>query len=202
MLQSIKKIALATLLGAMLTGCAGFAGNRLPAMDTAKIQAPQSAAKTGFAYTYSVGRANEGDSIKHAQVRRLEATAPAVKLFLDNMNKSGYFNQPSDASDLKIDVRVVEVADPNAMVGAMITGATFGIVPSWITIESHFDVKVTSKGKEYNYSLIDDMTMVQWLPMALLFPFNNPLEDVPNAIKSNAWNNLISKMKADGIIGA
>jgi hypothetical protein len=202
MIKTIQRIALALTLSITISGCAGFAGKRLPEVSTQSVQTSAATTKAPFAFTYQFGKANFGDNLEYTTVNAVDLNSDYVKVFLESLRQSGHFDQAKTNADLKIDVRLIEVADPNAIIGAMITGFSIYTIPSWMTIEQHFLVKVTHKGKVFNYALVDEMTFVQWLPMALLYPFNNPFKQVPQAIQSNAWNNLITKMKADGIIGS
>lgn len=201
MFQNIQRLALILALSITISGCAGFAGKRLPEVTSQSVQAPAAATKAPFAFTYQFGKANFGDNLENTTVNAVDLNSDYVKVFLESLRQSGHFDEAKTHANLKIDVRLIEVANPNAIIGAMITGFSIYTIPSWMTIEQHFLVKVTHKGKVFNYTLVDEMTFVQWLPMALLFPFNNPFKGVPQAIQENAWNNLITKMKADGIVG-
>lgn len=125
--------------------------------------------------------------------------------FSEAMKDMGYFsrfnegNHPGDKK-IHLSVQVRRINNPLAGIPAFITGYTLFTFPSFAgeTWEVNTDV-TTPEGEKLSYSFKDGFTTVNWLPMALVFPFNNPVR-APKEIRLNIYRNLILKMQRDGVI--
>jgi hypothetical protein len=121
---------------------------------------------------------------------------------LQTLEASGYFSRISkvdEEADVKLDVSITNTANAGALIFAFITGASFYTIPSWAT--DRFDVvaKVSGRdGASRAYTLADQTTLVQWLPMIFFLPTNN-FSAVPET-RRNLYRSLLAQMQRDGLL--
>jgi hypothetical protein len=178
-----------------LSGCAIFRANDLP--EVGSLPGPAAAStKPNAGYAF----------ISHSSMGAKtpvqgEMLAKQEDEFAKVLRDSGYFASVNKANgkDVNISIDLLESGDPAAMVGAFITGFSLFTIPSWATIDMQATCTVvTADGKSRTYTLKDSVTMVNWLPMVLVFPFKNFSE--VEALRQNIYKTLIVKMQADGIL--
>ncbi|MCF7864177.1 MAG: hypothetical protein K9L89_05250 [Kiritimatiellales bacterium] len=182
----------------MLTGCASFSRNQLPAVGNLQ-RAPFNAQKVDATYSFSAGMELFGK-----QEFPENTKAMLKKEFTGVMKDSGCFASLSAGAQggMHMDVRLVNSGSASAMIPAVITGLSLYIIPSWAT--DHYDATVTvmpPDGRERTYKLGDAMTTVQWLPMIVVAPFKN-LVGVSEDVRVNIWKNLVVRMQKDGLLPA
>ena len=182
---------------ALLTGCASFKRHNLPEIGDLPSPVP-GADKPTATYEFS----SEVDLMgKRPHRENIRSILDAE--FVEVLRESGYFatiEKGTDGKKLAINVHLVNSGNPTAMVPAVITGLSLYTIPSWATDKFEILCKVKSaNGKQYEYTLEDSSTLVQWLPMALAFPFNMP-NKVPVEVRKNIYKNLIIKMQKDGLL--
>lgn len=178
-----------------LSGCAIFRANDLPEVGT--LPAPSAATPkpaAGYAFSTSIAMGSKRPQHENARAAQ-EAEFVAV------LRESGYFARVEKGSgkDMNIAVELLETGDPAAMAGAVITGLSLYTIPSWATIDFEVVCKVTTTdGRSREYKLKDTATLVQWLPMLVVFPFKSfsEIED----LRKNLYKNLIVKMRQDGLL--
>lgn len=194
--QHLMCVVMAAIILLLITGCAVFPGNKLPTVE--KFQPfPEATKKLTVTYSFSSG-VDFFDKLEHEEnVRTM-----LEKEFTDTLTESGYFASVSQGNqeDLKMQVRLVDSGSPAGMGPAIITGLSLYTIPSWATENYNVTAKVTAPGGiEHTYQLTDSVTLVQWLPMIVVFPFKN-LFNVPPEVRKNIWKNLIIKMQKDGLL--
>ena len=190
-----RAAVLASLVIVTLSGCAVFRGNELADLDT--LPGPDSAAKkpaVGYAFA-STANVKERKP-QHESLRTIQENE-----FVAVLRESGYFAtvEKGDGKDINISVELVETGNPAAIVAALITGFSLYTVPSWAKIDLEAICKVTAAdGETREYKLRDSATLVQWLPMLVVFPFK-PFTEV-ESMRKNIYKNLIIKMQKDGLL--
>ena len=183
------------LLVCVQSGCAIFDGNKIPDIDFVPTglsgdQRPtvsyEMAAQTGMS-----GEGTPSEAVKS----QLE-----IEL-LDALHLSDYFSRVArsdDTADLQLNVTYSEESNPAAMIGAVITGLSLYTIPSWMT--STFELTLTAEsanGLSNTYTVSDSATLVQWLPMAFVFPFKN--FSVLTEMRKNMFRTLLVEMQKDGL---
>jgi len=183
------------LLVCVQSGCAIFDGNKIPDIDFVPTglsgdQRPtvsyEMAAQTGMS-----GEGTPSEAVKN----QLE-----IEL-LDALHLSDYFSRVArsdDTADLQLNVTYSEESNPAAMIGAVITGLSLYTIPSWMT--STFELTLTAEsanGLSNTYTVSDSATLVQWLPMAFVFPFKN--FSVLTEMRKNMFRTLLVEMQKDGL---
>ncbi|NKE70783.1 hypothetical protein [Candidatus Manganitrophus noduliformans] len=194
--SKVKSASMAVILLLLFTGCASFSRNQLPNAANL-LQLSENNSKPTASYSFSSGIDLFGKQEHQENVRKkLEDE------FISVFRESGYFASltPGGQAEMNIEVRLVNSGTPAAMIPAMITGFSLYTIPSWATDHYTVTAKVTTQdGKEHIYELTDAMTTVQWLPMILVFPFQN-MVNVSKQVRQNIWKNLILKMQKDGVL--
>ncbi len=190
-----KTAVLVSLAIVTLSGCAVFRGNELAELGA--LPGPDGAAKKPAAgYTFA-STANIGE--RKPQHERLQTVQENE--FVAVLRESGYFAtvEKGNGKDINISVELVETGDPSAVVPAVITGLSLYTIPSWAKIDLEAICKVTTaNGTTREYKLRDTATLVQWLPMMVVFPFK-PFSEV-ESLRKNLYKNLIVKMQQDGLL--
>lgn len=187
---------LAVVWVVMLTGCASFPRNQLPAAG--KLQPPpEGAKKPSVAFSFSSGVVLLGthENLEIARSR-------FEKEFVDVLKESGYFATVSagDQGEMCIKVRLVNSGSRAAIVPSVITGLSLYTIPSWVTDRYNITAQVTpADGRKHTYELLGTMTTVQWLPMIVVAPFKNQI-NVSKEVRQNIWKHLILRMQQDGLL--
>jgi len=87
--------------------------------------------------------------------------------------------------------------DPAALIPAIIIGLTLYAIPSWETSNYKMTLQVNDvNNNEHFYELSDRITLVQWLPMVLAFPFAYPFTAEENLIEK-MYDNVSVKISQD-----
>lgn len=191
MLRAIFIILL--LLG---SGCAVFDDNQipdivLPAKTIANDQKPSVSFKS---------LAMSGLTKRKAYPEKTQTKlAKELQSVLEDSNYFSNVSADNPSADISISAEVIDHGNQAAMIPAIITGFSGYTIPSWAT--NNFDITATVQkpgqdNKEYN--AIDSAKLVQWLPMAFLFPVKN-FSVVPE-IRKNMYRKILSEMDKDGML--
>lgn len=176
----------------ILQGCAAFPGNKLQQV-TSFPPLTESEKKKTVSYVLAAETDMFGKS-----------SNPLFRAIVENeladaIRESGYFTTWGAGinGEVTIDAKFVNSGNPASVIPAFITGLTLYIVPSWATDTFTLTAIVkTQEGKEYSYEFEDTSTLVQWLPMVVV---PGGMIEVPLSVRKNIWNNLILKMRQDGV---
>ncbi len=190
----MKKLLLLFALCAVCSGCAMFKVGDLP-------PAPLVPAKAGVpkpSLTYSMRGQYKMFGTQDIQSRALNVLS---REFEDAAWESGYFSEISPYNknaDLKMNIQFIDTGNPAAMIPAVITGLSMYTIPSWAS--DHFEIRITERSGDLKktYAVKDTVRLVQWLPMAFLFPFHNfsVIEDV----RENMYLTLLEQFRRDGLL--
>jgi len=186
------------LLACIQSGCAIFDGNKIPDVDFVPPALSGDQRPTVSYEMAAQSRRNGVESPSEAVRSQLE-----IEL-LDVLHLSDYFSRVArsdNTADLQLQVAFSEESNPAAMVGAVITGLSLYTIPSWMT--STFEITLTAEsasGLSNTYTVSDSATLVQWLPMAFVFPFKN--FSVLTEMRKNMFRTLIVQMQEDGLLGS
>jgi hypothetical protein len=184
------------ITGAVLTGCAYFRNNELP--ELAAVPRAPADVKKMDAYVELAAEMDLGVRRKVIENARSRFEGELVRV----LRRTGYFadiDRSPDGEGMGIKVHLLNEGNPAALPFAVLTGATFYCLPSWAKENYTVECKVkTADGKEYTYELQDSGTLVQWLPMAFVFPFKNLGE--AEKLRMNMYKHLIQRMQKDGIL--
>lgn len=185
----MKSLGIVVAATAMLSsGCAVFKSNDLPPVDS------QSYAVTNAQpiKVYSNWTPGAGGATAAAQQRYFESA----------LSSAGCCDIVTDATQADVVVNGTDAfrMTPGAGITAMLSGFTFGVIPSWAKAGTSLRVGVTSAGKEHRYTVSDSATMVMWLPMVLAMPFTESPFTVDRTINENAYKTLVLRMKNDGLL--
>jgi hypothetical protein len=192
----MKKFGLFAVAGMLvvLQGCAGFNANNIDQVSTDQLRtASTKKVKVFSRWAFNTDSSNTQTSAAHAAIykKRFEevlATADCCTVV----------EGPTEA-DLIVDGTGHDENSKAAVIPAFITGLSLFTIPSWITINFHVTANAQKGAVKRTYDVSDSMTMVQWLPMALAFPFANPFP-MEKELGDNAIRNLILKMKQDALL--
>ena len=190
----VATFAVAVSLGS-LSGCAVFRGSELPEVE--KLPAPSVAAQKPAASYQFTSAVNMGS--KQPQHENLRAKLETE--FADALRESGHFAtvEKGTGKDVSISVELVESSNPAAIAAAFITGLSLYTIPSWATVEYEATCRATTAdGRTREYKLKDSATLVQWLPMMVVFPFK-PFSEIEE-VRKNMYRNLIVRMQDDGVL--
>ncbi|NTV70852.1 MAG: hypothetical protein HGA71_11980 [Azonexaceae bacterium] len=178
----------------LLQGCAGFHANNIEKVNADQLRTSSAnKVKVYSRWDFKTDSAN-------AQVNAVNV-ATYKKRFdevLTAANCCVIVAAPGEA-DLVVDGVGYDENSKAAIIPALITGFSLYTIPSWVTINFHVTVNAQKGSVKRNYDVKDSMTMVQWLPMALAFPFANPFP-MEKELGDNAIRNLILKMKQDVLL--
>jgi len=189
-------ICLALLICTSLQGCAGFKGNNLAPVNPNDLKVTSNSNikiydTWTFETTNNVIDAKTKEKIAETHKKNFEEA-------LKNANCCILVSTANEA-DLVLTGKAIDENSMAAMLPAIITGVSLYTIPSWVTSKIHIVAKAQRADKNYGYELQDHMTMVQWLPMALAFPFANPFS-MEGDMNANTSRTLVSKLKADGVL--
>jgi hypothetical protein len=192
----MKKISLIAVAGMLvvLQGCAGFNGNKIDKVGADQLRtASTKKVKVFSRWAFKTDSSNGQITAANAAIyqKRFEevlATADCCTIV----------EGPTEA-DLIVDGTGHDENSKAAVIPAFITGFSLFTIPSWVTINFHVTANAQKGAVKRTYDVSDSMTMVQWLPMALAFPFANPFP-MEKELADNAIRNLILKMKQDALL--
>lgn len=181
-------------IAVLASGCAGFRANNLPVVSQQDLAINNTAKPKVFTKWVVTPNSNDPGSVAGAAMHK--------KSFEDALARSSCCTVVDDAgtADLVVNGTTFNEFNAAATIPAFITGFTFGVIPSWATINTHIAVDAKRGDVSRNYDLKDSMTMVQWLPMLLVMPFTGNGITVGNEVEQNLYNNLIVKLKGDGLL--
>lgn len=185
-----KKLIITVLIGSMMSGCAGFRENNLAQVKPEDMQM-KTATKTKVFTQWSIHTAQKAAYAGPAAVNK--------EIFEKILIGCGCCDVVQNANEAEVIVTgetYPEAAGGTGKLGAVITGATLYVIPSWITTGRHISAVVKKGEVTRSYDLHDSMTMVQWFPMALLFPFANPMS-MENEVVKNVYDTLLVNLKQD-----
>jgi hypothetical protein len=169
------------VLAFTLSACASFKSGELPWVEEEDILV-KSTYKTKIALDFSQVKFDKSGS---------------EKALLQIVNLSGCCDVVPE-KDAEVIVRGWENVSPYMGGGVeVITGATFGLIPTWMTMPQGIKVMVTRQSLTKTYDLKDSTVVVNWLPMAIFFPFAM-IGVQEKAVSRNIYRTIIFKMKQDG----
>lgn len=187
----LKKFVVGLVI--VLSGCAVFNGGNVPHTTLSELENSTVKPTLSYSSTALGGLTSTG--------KLPEATQAIIeKELLSQLNGSDYFeniSKQNNTADINLDIKITNTANPAAMIPAFITGLSFYTIPSWAT--DNFNLVATAERKDglkKEYVLADSTTIVQWLPMILVFPFKN-FSEIPD-VRINMYRKVLSDMKADG----
>jgi len=184
--HTMKMLGMLVITSILMTsGCAAFKANDLPTLDSA---------------SYSV---ENQERIKVFSTWRGVERNPLHKGQFDAaIRSSGCCDivDTAEQADVVIEGVAVNHSTPGAGIPAMITGFTFGVIPSWATLRVHLKATAKDGEQEYTYDVSDSATMVMWLPMLLAMPFSDNPMKVERDIYQNTYRTLVARMKNDGLL--
>lgn len=192
----MKKIGLIAVAGMLvvLQGCAGFSGNKIDKVGADQLRtASTKKVKVFSRWAFKTDSSNEQINAANAAIykKRFEEVLAAADC-------CSIVEGPTEA-DLIVDGAGHDENSKAAMIPALITGFSLYTIPSWVTINFHVTANAQKGTVKRTYDVSDSMTMVQWLPMALAFPFANPFP-MEKELADNVIRNLILKMKRDALL--
>ncbi len=188
-------LAVIALLLLLLSGCATFKRNHLPAVGDWEEVAPD-AYRPSVSCTFEARNTFGGMTAEFVRKSGEEE-------FIKTLIRSGRFatvatNSPN--ADLQLEVKLMDRSTPAAIIPAIITGLSLYTIPSWVTDSYEVTAAVTARtGASKTYELKDAGTTVQWLPMVLAFPFGCPFKVHPD-IRKNIYMNLVMRMQEDALL--
>ena len=189
----IKSFIILSLFS-LLTSCAVFKGNQVVPVTLSQIKSDTK--KPSLSYFLSVyNDSGEETKANDNQLSIIEGE------FINTLKESGYFSRISvndSEADIKLDIKLTITSNPAALIPAVITGLSLYIIPSWATYKFTVDARVDNKGNYQKYQLSDSATLVQWLPMIFVLPFQN-FNNITE-VRKNIYNALIIKMQKDKLI--
>lgn len=178
----------------VLQGCAGFNANNLDRVGADQLRtASANKVKVFSRWDFKTDSSNAQLNAANAAIykKRFEEMLAAA----DCCN---VVEGPTEA-DLIVDGTAHDENSKAAIIPALITGFSLYTIPSWVTVNFHVTANAQKGTVKRTYDVSDSMTMVQWLPMALAFPFANPFP-MEKELGDNAIRNLILKMKQDALL--
>lgn len=192
----MKKFSFFAVAGMLvvLQGCAGFNANNIDKVSADQLRtASAKKVKVFSRWDFKTDSSNaQLNAVKAASYKKrfedVLAAADCCAIEVD----------PSEA-DLIVDGAAHDENSAAAIIPAFITGFSLYTIPSWVTINFHVTANAQKGAVKRSYDVSDSMTMVQWLPMVLAFPFANPFP-MEKELEDNAIRNLILKMKQDALL--
>lgn len=178
----------------LLSNCISFRDNKVAKVTPQEINiSSKTKVKIFTSWKYHASPNNQYQEVVQQAVHE--------KLLRETITASECCNIVSDEKDADIILNgsFYDKSNPAALVFAVITGLSLYTIPSWTTIDSTIATNLKKGTKTYEYKLNDSMVFAQWLPFAFAFPFrDNPIKE-EEVMKKNLYNNLILKMKEDGV---
>lgn len=192
----MKKFGFFAVAGMLvvLQGCAGFNANNIDKVSADQLRTTSAKKVKVFSrWDFKTDSSNaQLNAVKAASYKkRFEEVLAAADC-------CSVVEAPSEA-DLTVEGAGHDENNAAAMIPALITGFSLYTIPSWVTINFHVTANAQKGAVKRTYDVSDSMTMVQWLPMALAFPFANPFP-MEKELADNAIRNLILKMKQDALL--
>jgi len=192
----MKKLSVFAVAGmfVVLQGCAGFNANNIGKVNADQLRtASTKKVKVFSRWSFKTDSSNAQVSPANAAIykKRFEEVLAASDCCT-------VVEGPTEA-DLIVDGTGHDENSRAAIIPALITGFSLYTIPSWITVNFHVTANAQKGAVKRTYDVSDSMTMVQWLPMALAFPFANPFP-MEKELGDNAIRNLILKMKQDALL--
>lgn len=182
-----------------LSGCIGFKGNELTKVTDKDVNFT-STNKTRVFSRWKVE--GEKGSMYTADLFKpmLISEAAARKKFMDDFfvlsNCCTIVEDPTEA-DVEVTGTFYYVPPTNYATG--ISAGTLYVIPTWRTLETRISVDVKKNMNLKSYDIKDHMTLVNWLPLIVGFPFANP-NTAENETILNVFLTLLSNMKKDNIL--
>lgn len=153
-----------------LAGCATFQGYEAPHYDTDSMALPS----TDKLMTYSVKTRGGGKVPVNAQALVAVFDTYGYDLKQSAVKRDGVPHMY---------ITVVKDYNPAAFLGAVITGLSFYLIPSWMTVHLKVHAQM-KKGKQlYDYTEKGYVRLVQWLPMLFAMPFAPPFTAKDDVMK-------------------
>lgn len=192
----MKKFGFFAVAGMLivLQGCAGFNANQIDKVNADQLRtASVKKVKVFSRWSFNTDSSNAQLNAANAAIykKRFEEVLAAADC-------CSVVEGPTEA-DLIVDGTGHDENSKTALIPALITGFSLYTIPSWVTINFHVTANAQKGAVKRTYDVSDSMTMVQWLPMALAFPFANPFP-MEKELGDNAIRNLILKMKQDALL--
>ncbi|MFT6600086.1 MAG: hypothetical protein ACJATD_000935 [Alloalcanivorax sp.] len=187
----MKMPVLLIVTSLLATGCARFQAHQVSEVDLAGRESDRTS--SGY-MTYTIDK---------------RATYGALGTYEESLESAmrdrGWRLRQSevpikDAPHMYVNVSLSK--DPAALLPAMLTGFTLYTVPSWETSNYKVTAQVITKSKEreeYFYEVKDKITLVQWLPMVLAFPFAYPFSAEEETL-SRMYKNIAMKIDQDMVV--
>jgi hypothetical protein len=184
MIDIIKTKSLLLVFTIFISGCAGFQSNQISIISPDADFLVESETMT-----YSITK---------------DATYGGLEVFNDvlisEMNSYGWvLRQNSIVKDEMphLEINLSLSKDPAALLAAALTGFSFYTIPSWETSDYKLTANlIDASGNEYTYELRDQVVLVQWLPLLLIFPFADPFTAEKKLI-GKMYNNLGYRISKD-----
>jgi len=188
----IRVFVLALML--TISGCAVFDGGKVP-KTTLSTYEGDGASKPTLSYSsLAMGGLSSVTKLPETSQSIIAGELLAV---LESSDYFGRISKQDEFADISIDITLTNTGSPAAMIPAVITGLTLYIIPSWATDDFVLVAKVEREdGLKKVYTLADSTTLVQWLPMAFVFPVKN-FSVVPE-VRKNMYKKMLFDMKKDG----
>ncbi|MDB5813710.1 MAG: hypothetical protein JWM03_1759 [Rhodocyclales bacterium] len=192
----LKKLSLLATVAVLLVlqGCAGFPANNIAKVSPEQLRpASDKKVKIFSRWKFDTDSSNEALNAANSAIYK--------KRFEENLDASNcciVVEGPTEA-DVIVDGTAHDENSKAAIIPALITGFSLYTIPSWVTITFHITANAEKGGVKHSYDVSDSLTMVQWLPMALAFPFANPFP-MEKELGNNVFRTVIFKMKQDGIL--
>ena len=194
-LKMVVGTLLAVLLCQHLSSCASFKRNQLDTIGVLPTLSSENE-KQNLTYTFT-SWVDDGHLEKEKNREQVHADE-----FSSVLNDAGYFSilEPGGNGDIHIQaVLLVSYSGNLVRLGTGLTFMTLGWLPSWTTVTYKATVKVSSKGKDYEYILEDRLTKVRWFAMIFFATSRKPSE-VASSVRKNIYKNLLLKMQQDGVL--
>ena len=192
-MKKFGSLAVAGML-VVLQGCAGFNANHIDKVSADQLRtASAKKVKVFSRWNFKTDSLNPPLNAANAAIykKRFEEVLAAADCCT-------VVEGPTEA-DLIVDGTGHDENSKAALIPAFITGFSLFTIPSWVTINFHVTANAQKGAVKRSYDVSDSMTMVQWLPMALAFPFANPFP-MEKELGDNVIRNLIVKMKQDALL--
>jgi hypothetical protein len=178
-----------------LAGCIAYKNNNLPPIAKQDLQFSSSKKTKIFSRWIS----NSAKS--HSNSAQINKSNILKKEFDRIVNLSNCCELVDNSEKAEVIVEGEDFNDNDKVPpGVIISGLTFYIIPSWIELKKHIVVKVKNHSTTSSYDLKDSITMVSWLPLAIIAPFRDSPFKLEDQMLDNVLNTLLMKMKNDKFI--
>lgn len=189
------KLCLITAFALLTSGCVAYKNNNLPQVKQEDLQF-SSNKKTKI---FSSWISNSAKS--HSRSAQINESKILKKEFdrIVHLSNCCELVESSAKADIIIEGEYFNDND-KIPPGVIITGLSLYLIPSWIDFKKHFVVNVKNQKTSSSYNLKDSITMVSWLPLAIIAPFRETPFKLEDQMLDNVLNTLLVKMKNDGFI--